>query len=197
MSKVSCVLPTRGLIYAETIRGILNNGQRPIIISGLPIPECFNTAVTTALHDEPDYVWFVEEDNEIPGGVLQAMLEKDKDIITMDYPVAKGVSHIHKKDNEVLWCGIGCTLINSRVFRDIDYPWFEADILYNQNGDEIKLSKEKIEKSWGGHDVRFFKKVREKGYKIDVLEGWRGQHFRALEIPKRENNKGYYTIISL
>jgi hypothetical protein len=194
-SKVICVIPTRGLIYAKTIRGVLRNIREPIIVDGLPIPDCFNSAVVAALINKPDYIWFVEEDNEVPEGVLSAFLKTKSDIITMDYPVAKGISHIHKNSSgEIDWCGLGCTLIHRRVFEAIDQPWFEVNILYNQNGDEVIVPEHRLKTGWGGHDTRFFKKALNKGFKINVVEGFKGEHYRAEEIPKREMNNGFYTI---
>lgn len=197
---MKCVLPTRGLIFARTISGILDNieVENLGIVSEEPMPDCFNHGVAWALENGAEYVWMVEEDNELPTGVLEAMVKLKKDIVTMDYPVAKGASHIKRdKDGTPLYCGVGCTLIHRRVFQAVGAPWFETHILYDQNGNEQLVPGERLPRSWGGHDVRFFKKAREKGFEITVLEGFKGEHYRALEIPKRELNHGFYTVQSL
>lgn len=202
---IKCVIPTRGLIYAETIRGVLSNlrdttGEDPIFISGRPIPDCFNTGVRTALDAGATHVWFVEEDNEVKPGVLAEMIAQDNSIVTADYPVAKGVSHIHRdSDGEILWCGIGNTLISREVLDDIGYPWFRADMLRNhKTGEFKKLPQHKVDKSFGGHDVLFFTQARRAKHKIIALSPeWSGQHFRASELPKLETNNGCYTINSL
>jgi hypothetical protein len=199
MSKVACVLPTRGLIYAKTIKGMLENvvqnNAALVIVEGKPMPDCFNDGVEEALSLGASHIWFLEEDNEAPSGVLKAMLDANKPIVTIDYPVAKERSVIHKdKDGKVLWCGLGCTLIRREVFDNIPKPWFEVNKLFNQNGDVIDIPQEKVAKSWGGHDVLFFNtKIKDD---ITVLP-IRGEHYRALELPKREMNSGCYTIKSL
>jgi hypothetical protein len=201
---VHAVLPTRGLIYAQTIKGIINNisTEHLTIIAGRPMPDCFNDAVHAGLDSGADYIWFIEEDNEIPDGVLQALLDLDADIATMHYRVGGGNSHIYKRGEEILWCGLGCTLFKRKVFEAIQEPWFECDKHLNfGSGTDMKIVNippETVGQKWGGHDSYFFySKTRPKGFVIRQLAGWEGKHFRTKEIPKRELNNGYYTITSL
>lgn len=204
--KVRAVLPTRGLIYARTIAGLLSNKEtyfdpsETVIVSEKPMPDCFNDGVAEALLDEEvTHIWMIEEDNELPEGVLRALITQDKPIVTVDYPVAKGVSHIHRGDKgEILWCGVGNTLIRREVFEKIMYPWFEVDKLMDfKTGGFSQLPDHKVSESFGGHDVLFFTKARNNGFPLSSLAGWKGQHFRASEIEKKETNNGYYTISSL
>jgi hypothetical protein len=200
---IKAVIPSRGLIHSKTMRGVLNNisSSDVIILDPLPMPDCFNAHVQAALDKRADFVWFVEEDNECPDGVLDALLELDTDIATLDYTVGGNNSHIYERDGEILWCGLGCTLIRSYVFEAIDKPWFEVDKHLNFDGDEFKvlqLPEEKVPGAWAGHDSHFFyTKCRPKGFHIKKLEGWHGEHYRVKEIPKLERNHGHYTIYSL
>jgi len=203
--KVRAILPTRGLIYARTVIGLLSNKEPyfdpsdTVIVTEKPMPDCWNDALIEVLQDEDvTHIWMVEEDNELPEGVLRAMVAQNKPIVTVDYPVAKGVSHIHRNDSrEILWCGIGNTLIAREVFEFVGYPWFEVDKVTDYKTGEVRqLPEHKVACSFGGHDVLFFTKARS-SYDIFQLAGWRGQHFRASEIQKKETNNGYYHISSL
>jgi hypothetical protein len=202
-NKVVAVVPTRGLVYAKTMQGFLTNvyenNAEPLIVDEKPMPDCFNSGVEQALERGAEYIWFLEEDNEAPPGVLKEMLRLQKPIVTLDYNVGGGVSHIHRDEGgKPLWCGLGCTLIRREVFERIEKPWFEVHRHFNQDGKEIIIPKEVLGKKYGGHDVLFFNvKCREAGFDITVLEGKKGQHYRAKEIEKREMNNGMYTITTI
>jgi hypothetical protein len=200
MSKVVCVLPTRGLVYANTVKGLFNNQFNDlIVVSGRPMPDCFNEGISKALLVDCEYIWMVEEDNELPKGILEKMLKEKKDIVTIDYNVGGGVSHIQRDEGgEIIWCGVGCTLIKRKVFETIPQPWFKVDVYQDQKtGEWHKWPDHQIPKKFGGHDVWFFTQARNYGFKINVLDGVKGLHFRAKEITKREMNQGSYTIYSL
>lgn len=206
VSRVFCATPTRGLIYAETVKGIKDNLDPTeddwLILSGLSMPDCFNTAVREFLKTSHHYLWFVEEDNEAPPGCLNQMLSEalqGHKIVTVDYSVGKGVSHIHKdKNGNPLWCGIGNTLIDREVLENLSDPWFRVDLQMNLDTSEfIKIPENAVKRGFGGHDVYFFTMARQQGYNIRVLPGIVGKHFRATQIDKRETNNGCYTIESI
>lgn len=204
MIKIITVLPTRGLVYAKTMQGFIDNAQdcdagitMPI---GFPLPEGHNQGVKEALFLGATHIWFLEEDNEAPRGVLRKMFEMNEDIVVLDYNVGGGVSHIKRDEKgEVMWAGVGCALIKVEVFEKIAYPWFECNHVYNEKGEEIgTIPVENLGKKYGGHDVHFFhKKCKEAGFKVTVLPEIKGDHYRAAEIEKRELNNGAYTITSL
>lgn len=199
---IQAVLPTRGLIYAQTIQGLLENiGQENInIIIGKPMPDCFNQGVKQALSKGADYIWFVEEDNGLPRGTLDRMLAQKEKIVTIDYTVGGNNSHIYKQGPKILWCGLGCTLIAREVFENIPEPWFEVNKHLNFNGDGfdiVKIPDEVVGNKWAGHDALFFyTKTRPLGYTIKQIDG-HIDHYRCKEVPKRELNNGQYSIYSL
>ncbi len=196
---IKAVLPTRGLIYAETMKGLLKNisSDDIIIVDGKPMPDCWNDGIKQALAEGADYIWMVEEDNELPEGILKELLAVNKLIVTLDYPVGGGPTHINYDNGEPVWCGIGCTLIAREVFEKIESPWFEVD--KQMVGDKIlKIPSESVGKRWAGHDALFFyHKARPLGHKIHVLPNRVGDHYRCNEIVKREFNHGQYTFTGL
>lgn len=198
---VYTAIPTRGLVHAKTVESVLANTTDIHFVIGKPMPDCFNSIVQAGLEAEADYIWFVEEDNECPKGVLEALLSLDADIATLPYTVGGNHSHIYKRDNEILWCGLGCTLIKTDVFRALPAPWFEVNKHLNFDGDGFKvleLPPERVPGAWGGHDSYFFYcRTRPLGFKIKELTGWHGAHYRVKELPKLETNVGMYTITEL
>lgn len=200
MSKVICVTPTRGLIYAKTVKGIKQEIDTKdwIIIDQKPMPDCFNIGVQEAIKAGADYIWFVEEDNEVVKGSLKALLDLNADIATVDYDVGNGVSHIHRLNGVISWCGLGCTLIKKEVFTALEFPWFRVDKLLRLNDMTwIDVPNDRISKSFGGHDVWFFLNAIKKGFKIEAITEIKARHFRAEGIIKKENNNGFYLINSL
>lgn len=200
-------------MYGRTIQGLtseMGNAQKKHIDTALciqtekPMPDCFNDGVSLLLETNPDYIWMVEEDNEVPQGILDKMLVQIRrdscDAVTLDYHVGQyGASHINRDSyGEFLYCGFGCILIRADVFREIAYPWFVVDKKINQDGDIIQLPEHRVPRDYGGHDAYFFM-VKAKGLdlKVGVVPEIVGEHYRTREIPKIERNSGSYTIYSL
>lgn len=195
--RIAVLLPTRGLIFGDTIKSLENNlediKKRIIPIIGLPIPDAQNEAVRKALKGSYTHLWMVEEDVIIPDGTLEDMLKMDEDVVCVDYPVAGGWSTIKKENGEIKHCGLGCTLIKRKVFEKIPEPWFEIDRSINADTGEIL----DIPMKYGGHDIFFGIKLREHGFKIHQLDGIECGHLRCSDLNRREDNDGVYQIYQL
>lgn len=197
MNDIAVVIPTRGLVYARTIESLKQNGLDGfLIIDGLGIPDAHNEGARRALESYPGYVLFVEDDMVMPAGALEQMIKKDEAIVAVDYPMDNGYSTICRQGNEILWCGLGCTLIKAGVLRNLPQPIFDTS--YSWRIEEEPFSLERIENpyKYGGQDINFCLKAREYGYKIACLEGMEAQHLRTT-VERKESNQGSYQVTAL
>ena len=194
---IAAFICTRGLVFAETINSVLNNGATlfPLIVSK-PIPEAQNQAVLDGLSSQANLIWFVEEDIFIPQETIDKMLREiadGADVVCVDYPVNGGWSTIKEIDGVIQHCGLGCTLIKRKVFEKISPPWFETDKSINADTGELM----NIPMKYGGHDILFGIKVREHGFKIKQAKGVECQHLRSPNLVRLENNNDIYKIETL
>lgn len=192
--KIAVCMPSRGLIHSRTIEHVLRETQSApaqyfyLFTHDKPIPDCFNDLVKRALDHEADYIWFVEEDMKLPEGVLRAMLDRHKPIVTVDYPVGKS-NTVKIENNEVVFCGTGCLLVKSEVFKGLE-PYFRADIEYILPDYTPTPSKH----GYGKQDIDFCIRVRELGYKIHLLEKPAGQ-YRIAELGEAGVNDGCHKVV--
>ena len=143
--QISIILPSRGLIFAEVEEGIEDmRSQHSIKVYRChekPIPEAQNYLVDKALLavPSPDFLMFVEEDTVPPQNALEKLLapmrDKDVGITCIDYAMHNNFSTITKKTDtgEILFCGLGMTLVKTEVFQKIQWPYFRADKAYSIN----------------------------------------------------------------
>lgn len=195
---VVTVIPTRGLIYAETIESLRRNGINGFLtIQGLPIPDAQNEAARQALEEFSSYVLFIEDDMVMPDGALEQMMKVDEAIVAVDYPMDNGYSTICRKNGEILWCGLGCTLIKRKVLASLPEPLFETDHSWLiKEGFEL----ERIENpnKYGGQDINFCMKARKYGYSIAQLEGFEAKHLRNTGLERKDRtNDGRYEVYAL
>jgi hypothetical protein len=161
----------------------------------LPIPDAQNELVRQAMKWGATYLFFVEEDMLVPNGALDSLLALETDISAVDYPVGeKRYSCIAKKGEEILWCGLGCTLIHRDVFDKIGKPWFETDktVRIISTSPFEYVIDEDIPYKYGGHDILFGIKAREKGVGIAQLEGVIAGHIKPVEAGKEGFNDGVH-----
>lgn len=201
--KISVIMPSRGLTFAEAEQALSDNlydfNHRIFRSWNLPIPECDNYLVEKALQD-PDitHILFVEDDVVMPGGSLKKMLLALNDIGTeiacIDYGV-NGYSCVTKdrSTGEILWCGLGSTLVKREVFDRLQVPYFRSDIqlLLNNYPEERWIPSPR--NAYGGQDIYFFTQARKAGFKIVQVEG-EAKHLKLIELGKPEINKGCHAI---
>lgn len=196
--RIAVLIPSRGLVHSRTMQSILREIRHKKFTYGifftndLPIPESHNALTRKALDWLADYLWFVEEDILVPRHTLEKMIALHKPIVAVDYPVGeKRYSCIAKKQGKILWCGLGCTLIDRGVFDKIGYPWFETNKTARiTSEDPFEYKLEDIPNKYGGHDILFGIKAREKGVEIAQLEGVTAGHIKPILMGDGRTNSG-------
>ncbi len=191
-------MATRGLLFTEVEDAVEKNIEGwPYQIfrtTNLTIPDSQNYLVEQALKTDATHLLFVEEDTVMPDNAISDMIFLDADVACVDYGVA-GYSCLTKdKDtDEILWCGLGCTLIKREVFEKLEKPYFRSDkaLLINDWPDFRWIDAGK--QAYGLQDIYFFMKAREKGIIIQQLPG-ECKHLQLDQLGQREINNGLHQI---
>lgn len=206
---IAILLPSRGLIFSETIDEIIAAldyvAKRELIdfhfyfSHRVRIPECFEEPMQRILAAPAvDYIWIVEEDMVLPRGILLDMIDARADVVTADYPVAPGVGAVtYSDDGTPLYGGTGCLLIKRSVMDRLVPPYFETDNEYDTSGNLIgKKSEASKQVMYGQHDVSLWLKFRELGITPVVTERRAGQRRLVDRGPAGVNN-GSHTITEM
>lgn len=208
--RICVTIPTRGIVFADTIKSTYNNPEFPSdtifkMITGYPIPQCHNQCVSEALQTLSTHILFVEDDMFIPSGVITEFIkqaENGERYISIDYGFYQGEngmgkSSVYKDMNTVWWTGLGCTMIERTVFeKDFPSPPFtdeyEIDIL-NMNPFRYKVMKSTQKEKYGSHDTYFGIQCVEKKINKYIVDG-RAIHLRSQNLIRKLENNGLYDI---
>lgn len=196
---IAIILPTRGFIFTEVAMAIENMRHntwmriRVYMSHNRPIPCGINELVDEALQDpNTSHLLFIEEDTVPPAHALNKLIQTIADISFIDYGVnGWSCSARHHDTGNILWCGLGCTLVKRHVFKELDKPYFRTDKKFRLNTCEwVDAVGTNI---YGGQDIWFFLHAREKGFKIEQIEG-ECKHLKLDSLGQVEINKGIHTI---
>lgn len=201
--KVAVILPSRGLIFSQTADEVLQNVRdiphRFFFSHRRPIPECFESPVNRALLDESiTHLWLVEDDMILRPDTLKQMIDKDKAVVTVNYPTTdKHDAAILSIKGQVIYGGTGCTLVKREVFDELKAPYFRSDIAWipKNMGDFIKFTafKKTDNDSYGYHDVNFFMNLYRLNIPVHVLDITLGQR-KLKALGKQGSNNGAHHI---
>jgi len=202
--KIAVCMPTRGTVFTETISAVLANLYQggfahQLIIGVDPIPKSFNDLFREAIKATPDYIWVVEDDIVPPVGALDKMVQEmeENDIVTLDYPLDNGKSHIRSYEKRILYAGTGCMLVRTNSLLRMKTPYFSVawDFIYDEKTrsfKKIRASKNK----WGGQDTYFYIQAREAGLRVYSLPIV-CRHLRLEKLGEHLSNKGLHKIKAL
>lgn len=196
---IGVVLPTRGLVFTrveERLEEIRQNHDLRIYRShDQPIPDGHNLLTEQALKDGCDYIWFVEEDTLPPAWSLEKMLQADGDIVCIDYGVSGWGCVARSTEGEILWCGLGCTLVKRQVLEMLEQPYFRSDKTLRLNDwTWADLPAEyAMSRGYGSLDIWFCWQARDKGFSITQVEG-ECEHLELTALGTRGSNSGLHQI---
>lgn len=227
---VGICLPSRGLVYSKTMQGVINGMQALNKIGiatqyfsshDLPIPDAHNFCVEQALQNPSiDRILMIEEDNFMFEDAFVAVATQDSDMATLQYNDKNGSPHgiIHYNNaGEILWGGVGATMIKRHVFETLGKPYFRIDTRYriikkHMAEGKMVVDYEEIEKrqkwdektndfitiadpyKYGGLDVDFYTRARKAGFKIATLSNFRAHHFDLVKLGQLHTNNGCHEI---
>jgi hypothetical protein len=192
---ISIILPTRGLVFTEVVDAIGKNlegvDHKVYYSTNLPIPDGHNELVEKALKDNPTHLLFIEEDTVMPDGGFKRMLDANADIVCIDYGVEGWGCVAKNVEQEILWCGLGCTLVKREVFEKLDKPYFRTDILLRLN--DMQWIPAGVHETYGGQDIYFCCQAKGKGFKIVQVDG-ECKHLKLERLGTKEVNHGIHII---
>lgn len=227
---IAICVPSRGLIFSRTVQCVIEGMQALNKVGiatsyhtchDLPIPDSHNFCVEQALQNQAvQKIFFIEEDNYVFPDAFVALATSDYDIATVQYNdkngSAFGIIH-YNEAQEIIWCGLGATVIKREVFEKIGKPHFRIDTRYKiikkyKDGNKLVSDYEEIEARevwddekkkfvekrdpyvYGGLDVDFYTRARKLGYRINALQDFRGHHFKLVKLGEPYTNQGVHDI---
>lgn len=206
MDKLAVILPSRGLMFSETLEELLRE------LEGIPheiywaheksLPDCFNEPTERALADPNVFaLLFCEDDMILPKGVLQEMFDEGYPLVALDYPFQQNGDStcLHDPNGYAYWTGTGFLLVARQILENMEKPIWRTDTTFDPfiDKDTIHFWPRKLTKVYYGlHDLRFGLVLYSAGLPIKPLERTAGQRkLKALGEP--HTNDGAHEIYEL
>jgi hypothetical protein len=208
--KLAVVLPSRGLVFSETIAEVirevraLGRGWEWDLFwaHSRPIPECFNEPSREALAWGATHVWLVEEDMALPPGILRELMDAGKPIVAADYPIDdKGHLCVNRdRSGNVRHSGTGCVFAEAEAYR-ASLP-FTTEWCWVVNPGTDKWTRARIPPAmeatkYGMHDIEWGMRLLEKGQPIHIIDTVVTQRRVVREAAHHKNALGWHEIVTL
>ena len=206
MDKLAVVLPSRGLMFSETLAellGELEGFKYEIFWShAKSLPECFNEPTEQALADPEVFaVLFVEDDMMIPKGILRAMFAENYPVVALDYPFQQDGDStcLHDPKGMAYWTGTGFMVVARAVLENMEKPIWRTDTTFDPfiDKDTIHLWPRKLTRVFYGlHDLRFGLLLYSSGLPVKPMKTTAGQR-KLASLGEPGSNNGAHEIIEL
>lgn len=203
--KLGVVLPSRGLIFSETLQELLEEldsygGDYEIFWSHeRSLPDCFNIPTEEALKDKNVFaVLYVEDDMIIPKGVLNEMFAQKYPSVALQYPF-KGDGDstlLHDPQGMAFFSGTGFLLVSRNLLLQMERPIWRTDRTFDMfiDRDTIHWWPRKLDRIFYGlHDLNFGLVLYSSGVPIKPLERSAGQR-KLVKLGKSGSNGGQHDI---
>lgn len=206
MEKLAVILPSRGLMFSETLQELLEElegfNYEIYWSHGNSLPECFNLPTEKALADPSNYaLLIVEDDMIIPKGILKQMFAENYPVVALDYPFQQqgDATVLHDPEGKAYWTGTGFLLVARAVLENMQRPIWRTDQTFDPfiDKDTIHFWPRKLNKVYYGlHDLNFGLILYSAGLPILPMKQTAGQ--RKLKALGRANtNNGAHDITEL
>lgn len=206
MDKLAVVLPSRGLMFSETLEELLREledfNYKIFWSHGKGLPQCFNDPTEEALKD-PDVfaVLFCEDDMILPKGILKRMFEENYPVVALDYPFQQqgDATVLHDPHGYAYWSGTGFLLVAKTVLEQMEKPIWRTDTTFDPfiDKDTIHFWPRKLDKIYYGlHDLRFGLLLYSAGMPVKVLNETAGQR-KLVSLGRVGSNEGAHVIQEL
>lgn len=211
--KHAVITPSRGLIHSRTVESIFNGIQSLpeyewsfFTTHDKPIPDAQNDCMKRAVAWGARVIVSIEEDNVLDTQAFKALVQNDYPIAILQYSDRNGSPHgiIHKNEaGEIMWSGIGALKVKMEVFEAIGHPYFRTDVRYaikkKPLGENTVITRfeeidHKSPQQYGGLDVDFYTRARNKGYTVTQVMGHIAHHMKLVKLGDNFTNNGYHDI---
>jgi len=190
--KTGIVVPTRGLVFTETIIGLLDGfagrDYKIYLSHNLPTPESFNSLIRRAIDDGNDYILITNDDVVLNKRIVDKLFDKCSDIAFCPCYIGDFPGY-YEKDGEVTMIGTSAVLVSRKAMCEIGE--LRTDKTYVKIGGEEQILNKPYK--FGGEEVSFSKKALELGYKLEKIDDV-ARHLRLVELGEHRSNNGLHRI---
>lgn len=206
MEKLAVVVPSRGLMFSETLEELLSEleGYNYQIFwsHAKGLPACFNDPTEEALADSDVFaVLYCEDDMIIPKGILNKMFSMRYPVTALDYPFQQqgDATVLHDPKGFAYWTGTGFMLVAKSVLQNMEKPIWRTDTTFDPfiDKDTIHFWPRKLNKIYYGlHDLRFGLVLYSAGLPIQPMAITAGQR-KLIKLGESGTNNGTHEIMEL
>lgn len=206
MDKLAVVLPSRGLIFSETLEELLGElegfNYEIFWAHAKGLPQCFNDPTEKALADPDVYaVLFCEDDMILPKGILKKMFGAKYPVVALDYPFQQNGDStcLHDPQGFAFWTGTGFLLVARQILENLEKPIWRTNRTFDPfiDKDTIHFWPRDLHKIYYGlHDLNFGMVLYSSGVPIYPMSQTAGQR-KLVKLGEKNVNNGVHQIKEL
>ena len=206
MDKLAVILPSRGLMFSETLEELLNEledfNYEIFWSHEKSLPDCFNDPTNAILKDDSVFaVLICEDDMIIPKGILKQMFKQNYPVVALDYPFKNNGDStvLNDRNGFAYWTGTGFLLIAKPILQAMEKPIWRTDTAWDTmiKSNTLVFWARKLNKvAYGLHDVNFGMILYSQGVPIKMMAKTAGQR-KLVALGEPKVNDGQHQIKEL